>query len=257
MRITLDKVLQDPKPKPLSYFERRMPQNKQKHRNHYKFVGILPDFHGFERTRNHKVLKLYHFKEKRTFINIFEFLAPDELLLTVKLVCKKFYMLSWNEELLKKVCFHAFGFQMYEEIKYRVAKHLHRVKNGQDDKQRYFVETTTEEENSASFSSDNENKAHLREDDCSSAEEENALKEMFRRNAKEDYYFRRDLQKQEEERKRDLQVIEKCRFNKEPVPQELRDRYRDELEEYGREREAKDREYQNLTLMKRKERLEY
>jgi hypothetical protein len=50
-KITLDNVLEDPKPKPLSYYDRRKPENKKKHRNHFKFVGILPDFRGFERTK--------------------------------------------------------------------------------------------------------------------------------------------------------------------------------------------------------------
>ena len=31
----------------LSYHERRMPENKLRWRNHFKFVGVLPDFRGF------------------------------------------------------------------------------------------------------------------------------------------------------------------------------------------------------------------
>ena len=99
------------------------------------------------------LMKIRHFKEKRTFINIFEFLRVDEVLIKMKLVCRKFYMLTWNEELLNKLCFHAFGLEMFDEIKYRIAQRLHKVAKGIEDKPRYFVETTTEEENSDSFSS--------------------------------------------------------------------------------------------------------
>jgi hypothetical protein len=155
-RITLDKVIDDPKPKFLSYFDRRKPENKTKHRNHFKFVGILPDFRGFERVKSVLPIKLRHFKEKRTFINIFEFLNIEEMILKLKLVCKKFYILSWNDELLNKLTFHAFGIELYEEVKYRIAKHLHKIANNVSEKPRYFVETTTEEENSDSFSSGGE-----------------------------------------------------------------------------------------------------
>ena len=165
MRITLDKALEDPKVKPLSYFDRRKPENKKKHRNHFKFVGILPDFQGFERTRCTLVMKLRHFKEKRTFVNIFEFFRPEEMVLKMKLVCRKFYMLSWCDELLNKLCFHAFGYDLFEEIKYRIAKRMHKMANGVEDKPRYFVETTTEEDNSDSFSSQGEEgRAHIRND---------------------------------------------------------------------------------------------
>ncbi len=72
-------------------------------------------------------------------------------------------MLTWNEELLNKLCFHAFGLSLFEEIKYRIAMRLHKVAKNIEDKPRYFVETTTEEENSDSFSSQGEEtRAHMR-----------------------------------------------------------------------------------------------
>lgn len=204
------------------------------------------------------VMKIRHFKEKRTFINIFEFLKPDEVLVKLKLVCRKFYMLSWSDELLNNLTFHAFGYELYDEIKYRIAKRLHKLANNIDDKPRYFVETTTEEERSDSFSSEGENgRAHMREDMCSSADEENALKDMFRRNAKEEFYFERDLKKDMNQRKIDLKIIEKCKFNREPIPKELKEKYADELGEYRENPEKKTEEIKNMTLMKRKERLEY
>ena len=86
----------------------------------------MPDFHGFEKTKSQIVVRLRHFKEKRTFINIFEFLRPEELVLKMKQVCRKFYILSWNDELLNKVCFHTFGLDLFEEIKYRIAKRLYK-----------------------------------------------------------------------------------------------------------------------------------
>ena len=193
MKITLKTAVEGEKQKFLSYFDRRKPEHKQKHRNHFKFRGILPDFRGFENTKCKLIMKIRHFKEKRTFINIFEFLKPEEMVTKMKLVCRKFYMLSWDKELLYKLCFHAFGQDLLEEIKYRVAKRIHNVTNNIEDKPRYFVETTTEEEASDSFSSAGEDdRAHMRQDQCSSAEDENALRDMFRRNAREEHYFQKD-----------------------------------------------------------------
>ena len=72
-------------------------------------------------------------------------------------------MLSWNDELMNKLCFHAFGIDLFEEIKYRIAKRLHKLALNLEDKPRYFVETTTDEERSDSFSSaGEEGRAHIR-----------------------------------------------------------------------------------------------
>ena len=83
----------DPK---LTYFDKRKPENKMRWRNHFKFVGILPDFRGFEGVNFKPVIPAKSFREKRTFINIFEWLKPDEFLLTAAKACKKFHILSWN-----------------------------------------------------------------------------------------------------------------------------------------------------------------
>jgi hypothetical protein len=58
----------------------------------------------------------------------------------------------------------------------------------------------------------------MRDDLCSSADEENALKDMFRRNAREEHYIEKDLKRMVEQRKIDMKIIEKCKFNKEPIP---------------------------------------
>ena len=112
------------KPEKMSYLDRRKPENKLKWRNHYKFVGVLPDFRGFERVNFKQIMPMKSFREKRTFINIFEWLKPDEFLLTVQKACKKFHMLSWNSELLQKITFNQFGESGLREIKFRVAKRL-------------------------------------------------------------------------------------------------------------------------------------
>lgn len=95
------------------------------------------------------------FREKRTFINIIEWLKPDELLLTISHVCKKFYILSWNDELITKVTFNQFGDRGLREVKYKVAKRIMQVKTGTvpmehgKEKERWMIETSTEGEESS------------------------------------------------------------------------------------------------------------
>lgn len=77
-------------PKKMHYTESRKWEHRKKElrwRNHYKFVGVLPDFRGFEKLTMRQVIVIKHFREKRTFINIFEWLKPDEMLLKVGKVC--------------------------------------------------------------------------------------------------------------------------------------------------------------------------
>jgi hypothetical protein len=54
-----------------------------------------------------------------------------------------------------------------------------------------------------------------------------------------------------------LKIIEKCRFNHEPVPEELKEKYKDELEEYRVNSERKQEEFKKVVLMKKKDRLAY
>ena len=146
----------------MSKWEKRKADVKLRWRNHYRFVGILPDFKGFEKLRMRQVIKVKHFREKRTFINIFEWLKPDEMLLTVGKACKKFYMLTWNPELLNLLVFNTFGHRRYAEIKYKIAKRLHDVKLGTlpmlagKEKERWMIETSTEEESSGFWTSHDE-----------------------------------------------------------------------------------------------------
>ena len=107
-------VQKEEKAKKLSFHERRsLAVTKGRWRNHYKFVGMLPDFRGFEKINQVRVIKDKHFREKRMMILIFQWLSPDVMLLKMSNVCKKFYILSWNEELLKAFCFYNFGLKGY------------------------------------------------------------------------------------------------------------------------------------------------
>ena len=117
----------DKGPKKMHYTESRKWEHRKtqlRWRNHYKFVGILPDFRGFEKLVMVQIIKTKHFREKRTFINIFEWLKPDEMLLKLAKACKKFYMLTWNDELLKKMAYNNFGTKGLNEVKFRVARRL-------------------------------------------------------------------------------------------------------------------------------------
>ena len=120
-------IAESEKPDKLSRRDKQKHVNHLRWRNHYKFVGILPDFRGFEKLKMKQVIEIKHFREKRTFINIFEWLSPDNVLLKVSKVCKKFYMLTWNDELLTKLAFNCFGTKRYNEIRFRIAKRLHQV----------------------------------------------------------------------------------------------------------------------------------
>jgi hypothetical protein len=53
----------------LTFMEARRPENipKGRWRNHFKFVGILPDFRGFEKIKQTRIVADKHFKEKRLF----------------------------------------------------------------------------------------------------------------------------------------------------------------------------------------------
>ena len=112
----------------MHYTESRKWEHRKKEplrwRNHFKFVGVLPDFRGFERLAMRQIIAIKHFREKRTFINIFEWLKPDEMLLKLGKCCRKFYMLSWNDELLNKMAFNSFGTRGLNDIKFRVAKRM-------------------------------------------------------------------------------------------------------------------------------------
>jgi len=65
------------------------------------------------------------------------------------------------------------------------------------------------------------------------------------------------LEKEKEQRKKDLKIIERCKFNKESIPEELRKKYAEELGEYKENPERKKQEYESMQLMNRKDRLAY
>jgi len=107
-----DRYMED-KPVKLDYFERRMYKNKPKYRNYWKFQGILPDFSGFESLHCKPAVPITHIPDKRPLLLVLEWLQPDELVLTAALVCRKWYILTWYEELLNSIIFNNFGLASY------------------------------------------------------------------------------------------------------------------------------------------------
>lgn len=121
-------------------------------------------------------------------ILIFEWFTPDIILLKMAHVCRKFYIVSWNEEMLNYLCHEQFGNRKYQEIRFKCAKRVHQCEKGtqlEEDKPRWIIEESTSEDSSENYSSD-ENALHMRHDGDSSADEENRLKDYLRRNAKEE-----------------------------------------------------------------------
>ena len=230
----------DKGPKKMHYTESRKWEHRKKEirwRNHYKFVGVLPDFRGFEKLKMTQIIPTKHFREKRTFINILEWLKPDEMLMRVGKVCKKFYMLTWNEELLNKMAHNNFGAKGINEIKFRIAKRMHQVATGNlpmvngKEKERWMVETETSSESSGFWTSHDEEDAHMRHDARSSAEEENTLKDFLRRNAREERDLEKKAKEKEKQREMDMKVIERLQNEKLPIPQKYKDLYGNDLSE--------------------------
>ena len=231
----------DKGPKKLHYTEERKWEHQKKReirwRNHFKFVGVLPDFRGFEKLVMQQIIQIKHFREKRTFINIFEWMKPDEMLLKLGKICRKFYMLTWNDELLNKMAFNNFGTRGLNEVKFRVAKRLQQVATGQlpmvngKEKERWMVETETSSESSGFWTSHDEEDAHIRKDANSSADDENTLKDFIRRNAKEERDLTKKAEVKEKQREMDMKVIERLRHENLPIPQKYKDLYGSELTE--------------------------
>jgi hypothetical protein len=44
------------------------------------------------------------------------------LIFNVSLVCKNFYVLSWNKEVIKRVLLSSLGESKYKEVKYKIGK---------------------------------------------------------------------------------------------------------------------------------------
>jgi hypothetical protein len=139
-----------------------------------------------ERINQKRIIADKHFKEKRTMLNIFQWLSPDVMILKMTHVCRKFYILSWNLELLNKLCFYNFGTKAYNQIRFKCAKRVERSNSNlqTDDKPRWIIEESHSEESSDFYSSNDEEAAHMRHDGNSSAEEENKLKDYLRREAR-------------------------------------------------------------------------
>ena len=149
-------------------------------------------------------------------------------------VCKKFYILSWNQELVNKLCFFSFGQKRYNAIRFKCAKRIDQVNNGkQNDKEnkpRWLIEDSQSPEESSDFWSSNDEEAmHMRHDANSSAEEENRLKDYLRRNAREERAQEKTSKINATERKEDMRQIEELKFNGAAIPRELAVKYQDEM----------------------------
>ena len=183
------------------------------------------------------IIPVKHFREKRTFINIFEWMKPDEILLKLGRCCKKFQMMTWNDELLNKMAFNNFGTKGLNEIKFRVARRLQQVATGQlpmvngKEKERWMIETETSSESSGFWTSHDEEDHHIRKDANSSAEEENTLKDFLRRNAREERDNEKKAKERENQREIDMKVIERLRHENLPIPDKFKQMYGEDLTE--------------------------
>ena len=65
----------------------------------------------------------------------------------------------------------------------------------------------------------------MRHDGDSSAEEENNLKDYLRREARRERKEEKEAKEMSKERERDLKRIEEMQFNKEKIPEDLRQKY--------------------------------
>eukprot|EP00347_Sterkiella_histriomuscorum_P004477 403360315 len=206
-KITTTNILADPKPQKISYFDKRSkPEHKKKFRNYHKFIGLLPDFMQFEHVKSIRIMKFNHFREKRTFISIFNYFTPDVLMLKMKLVSKKSSIELRSTYTRKNT--------------------ISQLSLG------YFEENSTTDSGSDQYDSDEHDKPHIRQDGNSSADDENTLKTFFRRNAAEEVENERYMKKFEETRRKDMKKIEKLRHERQPLPEDLKEKYQDELTEY-------------------------
>lgn len=139
-----------------------------------------------------QIIPTKSFREKRQLINILEWLKPDEIFLKFARVSKKFYIMSWNDELINKLALNQFGIAGLREIKFKIAKRYMQIatktlpmETPTKEKERWMIESETEGEASSNFyTSNDEDQLHVRHDGGSSADEENRLKDFVRRNAR-------------------------------------------------------------------------
>ena len=72
----------------------------------------------------------------------------------------------------------------------------------------------------------------MRHDGNSSAEEENKFKDYVRRQAREEHQQAKQAKQKVKEREVDMKRIEELKFNKEPIPEDLKNKYQDEMSEF-------------------------
>jgi hypothetical protein len=57
------------------------------------------------------------FKRKRMYINVVEWLMPNEVLMKMAKVSREWYMITWNYEALRRVSENVMGKEGYKRIK--------------------------------------------------------------------------------------------------------------------------------------------
>ena len=72
----------------------------------------------------------------------------------------------------------------------------------------------------------------MRHDGNSSAEEENKFKDYVRRQAREEHNLEKQAKQKVKEREADMKKIEELKFNKQTIPEELKEKYQDEMSEF-------------------------
>ncbi|CAI2360789.1 unnamed protein product [Moneuplotes crassus] len=160
-------------------------QKKLRWKNMYKFAGIVPNLSFFPLIKlkpridleKHKVEGL----NKRMWILICRFLSPKDIILTFSVLSKKFYTLSWNEEIIRTALINTLGTVGYDQHTLRIAQKLERSLKGKKlDPYKIMVEDTSDDSNSDFNSTDDEHEYNARKSD-SSTDDQQTVKEYLRR----------------------------------------------------------------------------
>ena len=158
---------------------------KLRWKNFYKFAGVLPNCSLFPLVKVNQIIKLtedlVEIPRKRMWILILEYLNPKDLMFTVALLNKRFYALTWNQEVLKIGLLNVLGIFGYDELCLRIAQKLERQAKGKQLKRyKIIVEATSDDTDSGFGSTSDEHEFNERKSD-SSTEEEQTVKECIRR----------------------------------------------------------------------------
>ena len=169
----------DGPPKPIDV------QKKLRWKNYYKFAGVLPNWSFFPLIKIKQVVNLtedlVEMKRKRMWMLILEYLNPRDLVLTVALLNKSFYALTWNPEVLKKCLLNLLKIFGYDELWLRIAQKLERMAKGKELKRyKIVIEESSDDTDSGFGSTSDEHEFNERKSD-SSTDEQQTVKECIRR----------------------------------------------------------------------------